>query len=48
MKADKGNITMNVLFGAFLAVSIVLKCVAIRDRNKREKEKKQCNCGGKG
>lgn len=48
MKVDKGNITMNVLFGAFLAVSIVLKCVAIRDRNKKLKDEKQCRCSGKG
>lgn len=47
MKADKGNIVMNVIFGAFLIVNTVRIGIGIYDRNQRVKEEKQCNCGGK-
>lgn len=52
MKVDKGNITMNVLFGAFLVVNIIRIYGNIQDRNRRVKEEgkgiKRCNCSGKG
>ncbi|QKX04123.1 hypothetical protein HN014_04115 [Aquimarina sp. TRL1] len=47
MKADKGNMTMNVIFGAFLIVNMVRIGMAIYDRNQKVKEKKQCKCNGK-
>lgn len=52
MKADKGNITMNVLFGVFLVVNIIRIYGNIQDRNRRIKEEgkrvERCNCSGNG
>ncbi|WP_161634380.1 hypothetical protein [Aquimarina pacifica] len=45
MKPDKGNITMNIIFGAFLLVSMVRTGITIYDWQKRRNNNKQCGCG---
>ncbi len=47
MKADKGTLTMNVIFGAFLLMSMVRTGIAIYDWKEKRKGKKKCNCSGK-
>lgn len=46
MKADKGNMTMNIIFGTFLVVSMIRTGVAIYEWNEKRKDKKQCKCSG--
>ena len=46
MKIDKGNMTMNILFGVFMAVSITNLGFSIYLKSKEVTPKKKFNCGG--
>ncbi|WP_226294197.1 hypothetical protein [Aquimarina algicola] len=48
MKPDKGSNTLNIIFGAFLVVSIIRTGVAIYDWREKKKSEKKCNCAKKG
>jgi len=47
MNVDKGDRTINIIFGAFLVVSIVRTGVAIYEWSEKRKGKQQCKCSGK-
>ena len=44
MRIDKGNLTMNIIFGTFLLVSITRISIDIYNRYQKGKQKKPCAC----
>jgi len=47
MRIDKGNMTMNILFGIFMAVSITNLGFSIYLKSKELKPQNSCKCGAK-
>ncbi len=47
MAVDKRNPWLNIIFGAFLLVSIAKGGIVIHDWNEKRKGKKSCNCAKK-